>query len=77
MSKLDGIGIRLNKSDLDEFLQTYESGLHEAFEGFFQKAYAAIPEGLYEDLETLRTWFAKSHAHALTLKPKPTSKPKK
>lgn len=77
MSKLDRIGIRLNPSDLAEFLATYEAGLHEAFSGFFQKEYAAVPESLYGDVGALRIWFAKCHAHALTLKIKPTAKPKK
>ncbi|MCB1517344.1 MAG: hypothetical protein KDJ19_06990 [Hyphomicrobiaceae bacterium] len=74
MSKLDRIGIRLSKEDLAEFLETYQAGYHEGYPGFFQKEYAAIPEALYEDIETLRAWFRKSHAYALSLKPKPTKK---
>ncbi|MCB9992323.1 MAG: hypothetical protein H6873_01565 [Hyphomicrobiaceae bacterium] len=74
MSKLDRIGIRLNKTDLAEFLETYNAGYHEGYPGFFQKDYAAVPEVLYEDIETLRAWFRKCHVHAVALKPKPTKK---
>lgn len=74
MSKLDRIGIRLSKPDLADFLETYQAGYHEGYPGFFQKDYAAIPEALYDDVETLQDWFRRSHAHALTLKPKPTKK---
>ena len=73
MSKLDRIGMRLNKADLAEFLATYHAGLHEGYPGFFQKEYVAIPERLYDDTETLQAWFRKSHAHAAALKSKPTT----
>lgn len=74
MSKLDRIGIRLSKPDLAEFLETYQAGLHEGYPGFFQKEYAAVPEALYGQPEVLQDWFKRCHAHALTLKPKPTKK---
>lgn len=73
MSTLDRIGLRLSKDDLAEFLAMYDTGLHEGYPGFFQKEYAAIPESLYDDTETLQAWFRKSHAHAAALKPKPTT----
>ena len=74
MSKLDRIGLRLSKSDLAEFLETFQAGLHEGFPGFIQKEYAAIPESLYGDVEVLQAWFRKSHEHAAGLKPKPKNK---
>jgi TfoX/Sxy family transcriptional regulator of competence genes len=77
MSKLDRIGLRLAKGDLAEFLGTYKTGLHEGYPGFLLKEYAAIPESLYDDVETLQAWFRKAHAHAAALKPKVTTKPKK
>lgn len=77
MSKMDRIGIRLSKDDLAEFMTTYETGLHEGYPGFFQKEYAAVPVSLHADTEALQAWFKKSHAHASSLKPKPTTKPKR
>jgi RIO-like serine/threonine protein kinase len=74
MSKLDRIGIRLSKADLAEFLETYDAGLHEGYPGFVQKEYAAIPESLYGDIETLKAWFRRSHDFAASLKPKPTKR---
>lgn len=74
MSKLDKIGIRLNKSDLAAFLEAYDTRLHEGYPGFSMKEYAEIPESLYGDTETLQAWFKKSHAYAQTLKAKPTKK---
>jgi TfoX/Sxy family transcriptional regulator of competence genes len=74
VSKAGRIGLRLSKTDLAEFLDTYAAGLHEGYPGFFQKEYAAIPEALYDDPGTLQSWFARSHAHAAALKPKPTKK---
>lgn len=77
MSKLDRIGIRLSKWDLDEFQETFGAPLHEGYPGFFQKEYAEVPEALYNDIETLQKWFKRSHKHAAQLKPKPTAKSKK
>lgn len=76
MSKLDRIGIRLSKWDLDEFQETFNAPLHEGYPGFFLKEYAEVPEALYEDAEVLKAWFKRSHNYAAQLKPKPTSKPK-
>lgn len=76
-SKADVIGLRLSKQDREAFLEKYNNGLYEAFPGFFQKEYVAIPASLLSNTRTLRSWFRKSYDHAASLKPKPTTKPKK
>ena len=77
MSKANRIGIRLSAADREIFMTTFNTGLHEAIPGFFQKEYVAVPETLYDDIETLRHWFLKSVEYANGLKPKPTTKKKK
>jgi hypothetical protein len=74
VSKANVIGIRLSKAELAAFLKTYSTTLYESFPGFFMKEYAAVPAALLEDVPALQSWFAKSHAHAASLKPKPTKR---
>lgn len=77
MSKLDRIGIRLPKPELEAFREAYDAPLHEGFPGFFQKQYAEIPAALYVEAETLQAWFRKSHGYAKGLPTKPTRKSQK
>jgi hypothetical protein len=74
ISKANVIGLRLSKTDLTTFLETYGATLHEGVPGFIQKEYASIPEALLGDTATLQAWFRKSHAHAQGLKPKRTTR---
>lgn len=71
------IGLRLSKTDLKEFTETYDTGLFEGYPGFFQKEYAAMPPTMYGNTRAMRKWFRKSFAHVSSLKAKPTTKPKK
>lgn len=71
------IGLRLSKTDLKDFMETFDTGLFEGYPGFFQKEYAAMPPTMYGNTRAMRKWFRKSFAHVSSLKPKPTTKPKK
>lgn len=70
ISKANIIGLRLSKTDLAEFLETYQNGLYEGVPGHFMKEYVAISEDLLSNVGTLHKWFRKSHNFALGLKPK-------
>lgn len=75
ISRANVIGLRLNKADRDEFLATYDEGLFESMPGFLQKEYVAVPAILLGEPAELAQWFARCHANACNLKPKPTKKP--
>ena len=74
ISKADCIGLRLEKDDRLEFIDKYETTLFEAFPGFFQKEYVAIPESMHSNTRALRKYFKKSHEYVSSLKPKKTTK---
>lgn len=74
ISKAGVIGVRLPKSERDAFLEEYQTTLFEAFPGFFQKEYVAVPESLLRDQATLAALFSRSFAYVSTLKPKKTTK---
>lgn len=77
MNKEDRFGIRLGKEDFETFLSTYDARKFEGVPGYFMREYVEVPEALYDQTEVLQDWFKCSHAYARTLKPKPTTKPKK
>ncbi len=72
ISKANVIGIRLSKTDLEEFLKTYDSGLYEGMPGHFMREYGAVPAPMLVDDKLLQSWFVKCHQNALTLKSKKT-----
>ncbi len=77
ISKADVIGLRLSKDDREAFIEKYQATLYEAFPGFFQKEYVAVPASMHKDTRALRSWFRKSYDNVSSLKSKPTAKQKK
>lgn len=78
-SRLDPAGfvaLRLPPGDRKAFLAKYATTLVEAY-GIVQKEYVKVPDSLFQNLDEMRPYFEKSLAYASSLKPKPTTKPKK
>jgi hypothetical protein len=74
ISKANVIGIRLDGNDLATFLAAYGAGPFEGIPGFVNKEYAAVPRSLVGDVRSLHNWFRISHAYALRLPPKATTR---
>jgi hypothetical protein len=75
-SYLDASGsmaMRLSPADREAFIERFATTLHEAY-GIVQKEYVTVPASLLDDTDGLLPWFQSSHAYALTLKPKPTTR---
>jgi len=72
----DGLALRLPKEAREAFIARYGTHLYEA-NGVVTKEYVAVPDALLRDTEALRPHFEASYAYARTLKPKPTTRPKK
>jgi hypothetical protein len=70
------LALRLPEAAREAFLKAYGAKLHEAY-GIVQKEYVAVPDDLLADTSRLAPHFAESAAYANSLKPKPTTKPKK
>ncbi|MBS0298020.1 MAG: hypothetical protein JSR45_17100 [Proteobacteria bacterium] len=70
------LALRLPEGAREAFLQAHGARLHEAY-GIVQKEYVAVPDALLADTGRLGPHFAESLAYANSLKPKPTTKPKK
>jgi hypothetical protein len=78
-SYLDASGsmaLRLSPDDRTAFIERFSTALHEAY-GVVQKEYATVPADLLDDTERLLPWFRASLAYTLSLKPKPTTRPKR
>ncbi len=75
-SYLDASGsmaLRLSEPDRAEFIERFSTTLHHAY-GIVQKEYVTVPAELLGDTAHLLRWFRVSHAYALTLKAKPTTR---
>lgn len=70
------LALRLPKGERERFLENYGTTLFEAY-GIVQKEYVTVPDALLDDTERLRPHFRASYEYAQTLKPKPTTRPKK
>jgi hypothetical protein len=70
------LALRLSGPDRATFIGRFSTQLHEAY-GIVQKEYVTVPDGLLLDTEKLLPWFRSSLEYALSLKPKPTTRPKK
>jgi hypothetical protein len=78
-SSLDGDGnmaLRLSESDRAAFVAQYETKPVIAY-GIVRKDYVAVPAALLRNTRELKRWFDKSLEHVRSLKPKPTTKPRK
>jgi hypothetical protein len=78
-SYLDAEGsmaLRLPTSDRATFIGRFSTRLHEAY-GIVQKEYVTVPDALLDDTEALLPWFRSSLEYAQSLKPKPTTQPRR
>lgn len=67
---------RLPEDEREKFLRKYKTTLFEAY-GAVMKEYVTVPDSLLKDTKTLQQYFQLSYEYIKTLKPKPTTKPKK
>jgi hypothetical protein len=73
----DGVlALKLAPGEREAFIARYGAKLHEAY-GIVQKDYVTVPAAVLADTGLMATYFQASHTYALTLKPKPTTKPKR
>ncbi|MFC1531218.1 hypothetical protein ACFL5T_03135 [Gemmatimonadota bacterium] len=70
------LGIRLPKSEREAFLNEFDTTILESY-GYNMGEYVTVPDDLLEDTETLRPYLKMSYEYVTSLKPKPTTKPKK
>jgi hypothetical protein len=70
------MGLRLSKADREAFLLDHQAKLYESH-GAVMAEYVAVPHDLLTDTVSMTSYVAKSFAYAQTLKPKPTTRPKK
>jgi hypothetical protein len=76
LSKEGVMGLRLGKADREAFLSDHGTRLYTSH-GATMPEYVAVPDSLLADTARLQPYVAASFAYAQTLKPKPTTKPKK
>jgi TfoX/Sxy family transcriptional regulator of competence genes len=70
------MGLRLSKADREAFLADQGASLYADY-GTVMPEYVAVPDALLADTQRMTPYMAASYAYARTLKPKPTTKPKK
>ena len=70
------LGIRLPKAEREAFLVEFDTTLLPSH-GAVMREYVAIPDALLEDTATLEPYLSMSYDYVSSLKPKPTTKPKK
>ncbi|HEY3951166.1 hypothetical protein [Phenylobacterium sp.] len=70
------MGLRLAKADREAFLRDHAAKLYESH-GAVMPEYVAVPDALLADTAAMTPYVAKSFAYAQTLRPKPTTRPKK
>jgi hypothetical protein len=78
-SNLDKDGslvLRLPREAREEFLQKYNTSLHEAY-GIIQKEYVDVPANVFANAKEIDPYFRSSYDYVMSLKPKPTRKPEK
>lgn len=76
LSRKGVMGMRLSKPDRESFLRDHSADLYADY-GKVMEEYVAVPDALLADTERMRPYVAASLAYAQTLKPKPTTRPKK
>lgn len=75
MDKEGYLGLRLSKSDREDFIQKFNSKLMAQY-GAVMKEYIVIPQKLLEDTSELLKYLYKSFDYVSALKPKPTKRKK-
>lgn len=72
-SKEGVMGLRLSKTDRENFIQNFDSDLMEQH-GRIMKEYVEVPHGLLQNTALLSEYLQKSLDYVSGLKPKPTKK---
>jgi hypothetical protein len=78
-SYLDAAGsmaLRLSGPDRATFIGRFSTHLHEAY-GIVQKEYVTVPASLLDDTDALLPWFRSSLEYASSLRPRPTTRPRR
>jgi hypothetical protein len=70
------LGIRLPKAEREAFLAEFDTTILRSY-GHNMPEYVTIPDALLEDTDTLAPYLRMSYDYVTSLKPKPTTKPKK
>lgn len=70
------LGLRLGQAERAAFLEQHDAALYEAY-GVVMKEYVAVPAELLADTPRLAPYLASSWTYAQSLRPKPTTRPKK
>src|ERR1700761_9352606 len=70
------MGLRLGKADREAFLSHHVAKVLQSH-GAVMAEYVAVPDALLADAGVMAPYVAKSFAYAQTLKPKPTTRPRK
>lgn len=76
LSKEGQIALRLGKEDKKIFNDEINPDPMIQY-GAVMRGYVTIPENMLASPDQLNHWFKRCHDNAMTLKPKPTKKPKK
>jgi hypothetical protein len=76
LSKEGKLELRLPKAEREAFLKKYQARMCEAY-GKVQPEYVEVPDALLEKTPELKKYFDISYAYVSSLKPKPTTRPKK
>jgi len=69
-------GIRLPKAEREAFLTEFDTTILRSY-GHNMPEYVTVPGALLEDTEALEPYLRMSYDYVTSLKPKPTTKPKK
>ena len=74
VSKADVIDLRLGKDEMAAFVAEHGPSPFDGTPGFVSKDDVAIPHEMLANAASLKKWFKLSHAHAIALKPKKTTR---
>ena len=70
------LGIRLPKKEREAFLGEFDTTILKSY-GYNMPEYVTVPDALLEDTEALEPYLKMSYEYVTSLKPKPTTKPKR
>jgi hypothetical protein len=76
LSKDGFVGLRLPEDERVKFLEKYKTVLAKQY-GAVQKEYVVVPDSLLDKGAEINGYFRMSYRYVSSLKPKPTTKPKK
>lgn len=76
LTKEGPLALRLPKEMIEDFLKKYET-VQPIQYGFVMKEYVLVPDSLLKKTAELKPYFLASYNYIVSLKPKPTTKPKK